>query len=198
MTIDSRNSQSSLVDVQGEIEAWFLFDQLHVDFGILTWLQAILTNFPRPSYKHYTNINMANQDMRYYKYPIGKEWKISLELCNSSNMLEFPIPQFSAWTSSSQLPLIPHGPRHQTHHLPRGIPQQRHPQVLCQYSQHQSSDHRDFLIFVNSVMTCCIITVICYRWLYLPPNWQLSTGMWLIDLKSTRDRLGKTRHIGSH
>ena len=94
MTIDSRNSQSSLVDVQGEIEARVLFDKLHVDFEILTSLQAILTNFPKPSYKHYTNIDMDNRDMRYYKYPIGKEWKISLELCNSSNMLEFQFLSF--------------------------------------------------------------------------------------------------------
>ena len=94
MMIDSRNSQSSLVNVQGEIEARVLFDKLHVDFEILTSLQAILTNFPIPSYKHYTIIDMANRDMRYYKYPIGKEWKISLDMCNSSNMLEFQFLSF--------------------------------------------------------------------------------------------------------
>ena len=58
MLINARNFESSLADVQGEIEAQVLFDKLHVNFKFLIELQVVFANFPKTSHKHYTMLDM--------------------------------------------------------------------------------------------------------------------------------------------
>ena len=73
MIIDARNYETSLTNVQREIEEKILFDKLDVEFEILMKLQAVFTKLCRPTYENYTKLDMDVCEMRYYKNPMGKD-----------------------------------------------------------------------------------------------------------------------------